>query len=125
MNTIIKREGFDYSFNPSACQGCGGRCCCGESGGIWISDKDIDAISNLLEINSIDFISQYTTRTDNRLSLKERITEKGFECIFFSDKNGCTIYSARPKQCREYPFWEIFKSDKERSIEECPGVIRE
>jgi Fe-S-cluster containining protein len=54
------------------------------------------------------------------LSLKEK---SNFDCILW--KNGCTVYRARPVQCRTFPFWESivhsFISWKEL-MKDCPGI---
>ncbi|WP_143426435.1 YkgJ family cysteine cluster protein, partial [Helicobacter pylori] len=40
----------------------------------------------------------------------------------------CQIYSARPKQCQTFPFWESVKTfskeQKEAFCQSCPGIIR-
>ena len=41
-------------------------------------------------------------RVRNRYSLIER---PGGDCIFWDKAAGCTVYSARPVQCRTWPFW--------------------
>lgn len=35
-----------------------------------------------------------------QLSLQEKAN---YDCIFW--KNGCSVYEARPLQCRTFPFW--------------------
>ncbi|WP_408938899.1 YkgJ family cysteine cluster protein [Helicobacter sp. MIT 00-7814] len=47
------------------------------------------------------------------------------ECIFF--ENGkCAIYPVRPKQCRDFPFWEshkILDADSKKALSlECKGI---
>jgi Fe-S-cluster containining protein len=122
--SIIRMDGFDFSFDPSACEECPGYCCCGESGKIWVSQQEILQICSLLQMNPIDFTLGYLNRIGNRFSIKERPAERGFECVFFqSSQNRCSIYAARPFQCRQYPFWEHFKKHKEQVIKECPGII--
>jgi hypothetical protein len=120
---IIQNEGFDFGFNPSACESCPGYCCRGESGNIWVNHDDILRICRSLQTNPIDFISQYLNRINNRLSIKERVGEQGVECVFFDSlQRCCSIYTARPLQCRTFPFWEYFKSHKDKLIKECPGI---
>lgn len=48
-------------------------------------------------------------------------------CPFFDETTGCTIYEARPTQCRTFPFWpEIVnrKRDWEGEARECEGMNR-
>ncbi len=122
---MIKEEGFNYSFNPSACASCGGACCIGESGYIWVNYPEIEAIADFLNLTIEEFAKNYLIRAKNRYSLKEfKHNELGYCCIFFdTDKKMCKIYEARPKQCRTFPFWEQFKTDTKELIKECPGVI--
>ena len=121
---MINKEGFCYTFDSNACASCGGACCIGESGYIWVDREEIESISKYLDLSVEDFSFKYLKRVKNRYSLKEYFKEElGYACIFFDpNKRLCTIYEARPKQCRTFPFWEQFKQDTEDLIKECPGV---
>lgn len=120
---LIRKEGFAFSFDPEACEYCLGKCCRGRTGHIWINNRELKELSSLLGLNTIDFIDQYAVRTDNRLSIKERYVEGSYDCIFFDvQKNGCTVYSARPNQCRQFPFWEECKNRLNEMRRQCPGV---
>jgi len=48
------------------------------------------------------FSSRFVRRVGHRYSLIER---PGGDCIFWSSGEGCTVYDARPTQCRTWPFW--------------------
>jgi len=51
MNTQwITQEGYDFAFNPHACDACGGACCTGSSGYIWVKYEEIRAIASLLDL---------------------------------------------------------------------------
>lgn len=120
---IMRKEGFAFGFDPGACENCLGYCCCGESGTIWVTQPEILQISRFLKINHIDFMQQYLNRIDNRFSIKEQVAEHGFECVFFDRiKRRCSIYAIRPLQCRQFPFWEHFRKNKEHVVKECPGI---
>lgn len=119
---IVQRADFDFAFDPGACRHCPGYCCYGRSGKIWVNRYEIEMISSRLQINTVDCIRKYLERTDNRFSVRERFTELGFECVFFnSQSRQCSIYEARPEQCRQFPFWEHFREDREQ-LGECPGI---
>jgi len=122
---VIKEDGYSFCFDSSACASCGGACCIGESGYIWVNYKEIEAIANYLNMSIEEFAQNYLIRAKNRYSLKEfKVKELGYACIFFDTQNRvCKIYDVRPKQCRTFPFWEQFKSDTKELIKECPGVI--
>lgn len=120
---IIRKRGFDFGFDPGACKSCPGHCCCGESGYIWLTHRDVLVISSYLKLHAVDFVQKYLDRIDNRFSLKERRTENDFECVFFSaSQKQCVIYEVRPSQCRQFPFWEHFRKHKDERITECPGI---
>lgn len=120
---IIQQSGFDYCFDTEACGRCGGFCCRGESGRVWIGREDVGRISGFLKLNTVDFLERFTVRTDNRLSLKERRIPGGFSCIFFdSGRNVCRVYPVRPRQCQSFPFWDYYRTHRQELIRECPGI---
>lgn len=55
------------------------------------------------------FVDTYGLEFDKSwLRLKSRPPvpgEGGDACIFLGEDNRCTIYEARPLQCRTYPYW--------------------
>jgi hypothetical protein len=122
MDTV-RKDGFDYGFDPAACERCPGTCCCGEAGHVWVSQQEITALCRFLNMNTIDFIQKHLNRVDNCFSLKERAVEGGLECCFFDrSRKRCAIYEARPWQCRQYPFWEYFRKHQDQVVKECPGI---
>ena len=119
---IIKKEGFKFAFNPKACEECGGKCCIGESGYIWVNREEIKNIAKFLNLDVEEFMFEYLRKVDYRYSLKEIKKGNSYECIFFEDGK-CKIYEVRPTQCRTFPFWDFFKDDYSYLLKECPGVI--
>lgn len=126
LSNIIKKDGFDFTFDNSKCSECGGKCCCGESGYIFTSIDEMKQISEFLQIPFEDFCIRYIKKVGLRFSLIEKNCndkEKGVSCIFFDESNlGCKIYKVRPKQCRTFPFWSSYKEDKDEIIKRCIGV---
>ncbi len=122
---IIRKDGFKFGFNPKACEECGGKCCTGESGYIWVNFLEIDKISNFLKINKEEFMRLYLRKVGYKFSLKERQIEKNnYACIFFDNNNKkCMIYDVRPMQCKTYPFWDFFKNNINEVKKECPGIV--
>jgi hypothetical protein len=52
------------------------------------------------------------------------IEKANYDCVFWKP-GGCTIYEARPLQCRSFPFWHEFVYDRSRWEElsrSCPGI---
>ncbi len=71
MDRIVTEDGFDFSFNPLACIECGGECCVGESGYIWVKYGEIRTIAEFLNLSVDEFSMRYLKRVNGRYSLKE------------------------------------------------------
>ncbi|MGZ5207906.1 MAG: YkgJ family cysteine cluster protein [Sulfuricurvum sp.] len=126
MSNVMTQEGFSYAFDSSACASCGGNCCTGESGYIFVSVTEIAAIAKLLEMNERDFRRDYLRKEGFRFSLKEKRVDSSYDCVFFNRlQNGCSIYQARPLQCRTFPFWDYFRHRIDELKAECPGIIHD
>ena len=117
---ILKKEGFNYTFNSDACKSCEVNCCIGESGYIWVNNEEIKQITKYLNISEEDFKKDYLIKIGYKYSIKEKPYKKGYACIFFG--NGCKIYSVRPTQCRIFPFWRYFKDNIKELKKECQGL---
>lgn len=125
MEHLVTKEGYNYAFDPKACESCAGNCCIGESGYIWVTPTNIRDIAAFLCISESEFITNYLLKIGYRYSIKEENYQNGYRCIFFDPlKKGCKIYEHRPLQCRTFPFWEHFKNRIEEVQKECPGIYR-
>lgn len=122
---MISQEGYSYCFDSSQCASCGGHCCRGESGYIWVDYDTIVKISNFLSLDVEEFATMYLKKVGHRYSLIEKqIATEDMACVFFDvNASQCSIYEVRPKQCRTFPFWEQFKKNIDEVKLECPGVI--
>lgn len=119
-----KHEGFPYSFASDACATCGGKCCRGFSGYIWLSMEELERMAAARGMEAAVFARQYIRQVKGRLSLREHILNGEHFCCFFDRIDcRCLIYATRPKQCRTFPFWERFKIQYEELALECPGVV--
>jgi len=124
MSNIMKEDGFNYAFNPKACESCQGKCCTGESGYIYVNKTEIENISVLLDMPIKEFVNQYLFKKMYKYSIKEVVYNGSYECVFYDrESNGCTIYDARPTQCKTFPFWDYYKTRVEELKLECEGVI--
>lgn len=106
------------------CTGCG-KCCTGSPGAVWISDEEVEAISQHLGISVSEFLNDYTRLIDGKRSLIE--DNKTYDCVFLKN-NQCSIYSLRPLQCRTYPWWPNnlrSKQDWEEASKWCEGINHE
>lgn len=122
---MLKQEGFNYQFDPNRCESCEGNCCIGESGYIWISKDEIENLAEHLNLTIEEMAFRYLFKSKYKFSIKEvQLAENSYRCIFFDmDKKQCSIYEARPKQCRTFPFWDYFKNNIEEVKEECPAIV--
>lgn len=106
------------------CTGCG-KCCTGEPGYVFITPDEIVAMAEILEISPDEFVRKYTRRIGSRLSLKEDSTT--FDCVFLKD-NRCSVYTARPSQCRTFPWWKENLTNRaawEETAARCEGINHE
>jgi uncharacterized protein len=102
------------------CSRCG-HCCTGAPGYVWVTDDEVQAIADLRGEASSEIRGRFTRLVGRRRSLREK--ENG-DCVFYDKIQGCTVYPARPVQCRTWPFWEsnTVTSDAWRQTSEvCPG----
>ena len=104
------------------CTQCGA-CCSGEPGHVWVNQEEIVALAKEMELTEAEFREQYVRKVGARYSLIEH--DNG-DCVFLDPQSrGCTLYEARPIQCRTWPFWSsTLKSERtwKETCEECPGA---
>jgi Fe-S-cluster containining protein len=99
-------------------------CCRHESGFVFLSEKDLLSLERALSLLRPQFIALYCrwvrSGSLQLLSLKEK---SNYDCIFWKD--ACSVYHARPLQCRSFPFWESILSSSdtwEAATLSCPGI---
>ena len=105
-----------------ACQG-SGQCCVsrGQFGFVYLTLEERRKMAGLLKLSVSAFTRKYCKKTDGVWHLKDAA---GPECIFLEGKR-CSVYSARPMQCRTWPFWPEVMGAKTWAKEVaayCPGV---
>ena len=108
-----------------ACQG-SGKCCTshGEYGFVFLSKNDRQVFAKYLKISTSQFTRQYCDKYHGAFHLKE--DPKNPDCMFLKNKK-CSVYEARPTQCRTWPFWpEVMsaKAWKKEIVSFCPGVSK-
>ena len=98
------------------CQRCGA--CCRQPGFVYLRDEDVVRLAAHLQMGAYQFTESYCLLLDRRhLALKKNADET---CLFLGPK-GCSLYEARPEQCRDYPL----KWKTERSPGYCEGLKKE
>lgn len=123
--TLKHKVGYNFAFKEGVCESCGGRCCTGESGYIWISVEEALLLSEYLGLKMEELAYRYLISVSGKLSIREKQLDDGYACIFFDDQNkNCTVYEYRPTQCRTFPFWDYYKQNIEEAFRECPALVR-
>ena len=124
MSNLIRKDGYNFAFNPKACESCAGNCCIGESGYIWINKNEIETLAKYLNISTKDLKKKVLFKIGYKYSIKEiKLGDNSFACCFFNlEKKQCSIYPVRPNQCRTFPFWDYFKENEEEVYKECPAI---
>ncbi len=103
------------------CTKCG-NCCTGAPGFVWVDQDEIEQLATFQGETLDAFGRKYLRQVGSNLSLIEK---PGGDCIFWDKAQGCTVYEARPTQCRTWPFWhENIESPQEwaRVQTGCPGA---
>lgn len=104
------------------CTGCGD-CCTGAPGYVWVNREEIAALAAEVGLDVDEFEKRYVRVIGVRKSLKE--LKKSYDCIFLdAETRKCTVYNARPRQCRTWPFWDSNLRSPEtwaHTCEVCPG----
>lgn len=102
------------------CSRCGK--CCTRAGYVWLEPDEVDELATHLKMDPITFEKVYTRKVGRSLSLRDQASGA---CIFYSyEKKGCSVYEARPSQCKTWPFWEqnIHSPQQwEKTKQFCPG----
>ncbi len=117
-NELFYEQGLRFQ-----CQG-SGKCCTshGEFGFVFLSLEDRKRFAEYFGLTNGEFKKQYCDKTNGIWHLKE--DPKNPDCMFLKNKK-CSVYEARPNQCRTWPFWPDLmnaKAWKTEVIDFCPGV---
>ena len=118
IETKLIKKGIKFK-----CQG-SSNCCVsrGSYGYVYLTKKDLQRFSQYFKISTLLFKKKYCQYSDGYLHLKE--VNKNGNCIFLKNKR-CSVYKARPTQCRTWPFWKENMNAKKwnNDIKNfCPGI---
>ena len=116
MSGAWYRDGIRFS-----CTQCGD-CCTGGPGYVWVTRTEVEALAKHRGLDVQAFGRRYLRKVGSRYSLLEK---PNGDCIFF--EKGCTVYPARPRQCRTFPFWPENLSSRGAWSDvaaNCPGAGR-
>ena len=101
-----------------------GNCCAVPGGFVRVRSDEAQEIAAHLGISVEAFTRRYVQQDGERL--KDGL---GGRCVFLQDgeTTGCSIYPARPRKCREWPYWPEALEDEalmRQILRTCPGVER-
>ncbi len=103
------------------CTGCG-KCCTGSPGYVFLSKPDLEKLAEHFHLSEEEFLKKYARYVDEQYALLDR--KETYDCIFLKDKR-CTVYEARPTQCRTFPWWiQNLREPKdwEEAEQRCEGI---
>jgi hypothetical protein len=112
-----------------ACQRCG-HCCSGGGGQVWIDEDELPALAAALSMTVERLAALHLRRAFDERAGRERLSIKekdaaGGACVLLAGANTCLAYEARPRHCREFPFWEHVLAGGpayESARSTCPGI---
>ncbi|MFT5042291.1 MAG: Fe-S-cluster containining protein [Hyphomicrobiaceae bacterium] len=106
------------------CTECG-KCCRvrGPYAHVYMNEDEVAGLAKSLGLSKQQFRWRYTTLDE--LGWTELVF-KDDRCVFLDDATDrCTVYEARPTQCRTFPFWRNFVRDGQWTpdvAEMCEGI---
>jgi len=91
----LMQELHEEEFEKTDCLSCAN--CCKTTGPLF-TDKDIERISKHFKQKPQQFIETYL-----KIDEENDYVLQNVPCTFLGTDNYCSIYSVRPKACREFP----------------------
>jgi uncharacterized protein len=104
------------------CTRCGG--CCTRPGPVYFPRPDLERAAAFLGTTPAALLRRHHGRWTRGVAA---IDAGDAPCPFYAADRGCTIYEARPTQCRTFPFWPELVTRKrswERGARSCEGIGR-
>ena len=113
-------------------ESCGGKCCNANwdksAGFVFLTQKDRNRLSSFLgqTLSEFALLGEFAfTRFTSRRTRQWFLKDSRPACRFLKDGK-CSVYQARPTQCRTFPFWpELIDPNMvklEKLKEFCPGI---
>lgn len=103
----------DEKLERFECQRCNE--CCKKPGFVYLKEGEEESIARFLGLEVFDFVNRFCELEDRRkLVLKKNPDES---CTFLSE-SGCSIHSAKPQQCLDFPV----KWRTPASLDYCEGL---
>ncbi|KAG6623466.1 putative spermine/spermidine synthase [Phytophthora cinnamomi] len=111
------------------CTGCG-KCCTGSGGRVRVNDRELQELAAATDLSVAEFRRSYTRpveedvdgQKETQLVLKQTPDDR--QCIFLRGSK-CSVYQARPTQCRTFPWWPqhlVSDYDWQLAAADCEGI---
>ena len=110
-----KSARLQHALARFTCRRCG-RCCEG-AGLVHVKAEEVDTMAAALGLDPYEFTARYARLSANRRDLLLHDREDG-ACILLSAAGECRVQSAKPQQCREFPYTWNYPGYEDR----CEGM---
>jgi len=106
------------------CTQCGDCCSGPDEGYVWVTSAEVIALA--AKMGMADRVDEFEDKFTRQVGTQRSLVEySDGDCIFLDPKTrGCSVYEARPVQCRTWPFWKSnVKTPKawSQAAKSCPG----
>uniref|UniRef100_M4B286 Uncharacterized protein n=3 Tax=Hyaloperonospora arabidopsidis (strain Emoy2) TaxID=559515 RepID=M4B286_HYAAE len=121
------REEVRLRFRCTEC----GKCCTGRGGRVRVNDRELQDLADATNLSRAEFERSYTRAIveedaagakKTHLVLKQTPDDR--QCIFLNGSK-CSVYKARPTQCRTFPWWPqhlVSDYDWRLAAKDCEGI---
>lgn len=95
--------------------------CCNQKGWVYLTEEDLLKAAAHVGLPPDEFERKYVYRGANHMRFRKPPDR---QCPFL-ESDGCSIHSAKPTQCRLFPFWPELIEDRARwdgTAIFCPGI---
>lgn len=98
---------------------------------MWLGADELEGLARARGTTAAAFAVRFVRRAVDPRDGRERLAlseDRRGACALLDGCAHCTVYAARPRQCREFPFWPRALADEEafeRARAVCPGIALE
>ncbi|MGY8670310.1 MAG: YkgJ family cysteine cluster protein [Candidatus Poseidoniales archaeon] len=122
MNPPWWMEGVSFQCQPDC-----GRCCDEPGGIVYLAKEDAVRLAEHHSLGVKEWLERDCHTTLDGRFILDSDAETDI-CIYLDSNKKCSVYDARPDQCRAYPWWiENLASQRtwSKTMDECPGIEAE
>ena len=121
MTAWYDETGLRFECRPDC-----GACCTNHDdyAHVYLDGDDAERLATHLGVPMEEFRARWVDRDED--DGRERLRDESADCTFL-DGTRCSVYAARPVQCRTFPFWPANLESRRawsKLSEFCPGIDR-